>query len=182
MAGSLINKTSRYLFILCLVFSTAAAQNLSYGVAGNGFVRTETEKYQMMGTLGQYVIGSSAGDLYSMESGFWYITSPTATRVETDAVDVIPKDFHLYQNYPNPFNPSTAIEYALPSNSWVEIAIFNLLGRRVRLLADAHKNAGIHRVMWDGMDDRDLKATSGVYFCILRSGDVTLTRKLILIK
>lgn len=85
--------------------------------------------------------------------------------------------FELEQNYPNPFNPTTTIVYSLPNTGHVRLSIYNLLGQRVRVLADDIQRAGRHRVMLDG---RTLAA--GVYFYMLEFSDRMITKKLLLVK
>lgn len=85
--------------------------------------------------------------------------------------------FELEQNYPNPFNPTTTIGYALPSAGHVRLSVYNVLGQRVRVLADDIQSPGRHRVVFDG---RTLAA--GVYFYALEFGDRMITKKLLLVK
>ncbi len=88
----------------------------------------------------------------------------------------LPKTICLYQNYPNPFNPSTEIEYALPVDCWVRLAVYNLLGQKVATLLDQPQRAGYHRICWEA------NITSGVYFYRLEAGEYAATRKMILLR
>jgi len=99
-----------------------------------------------------------------------------------DGGGVVPGDFVLRQNYPNPFNPSTVIEYALPEPVQVRLEVFNLLGRRVRTLADGFRPPGQYRVVWDGTNEAGYSVASGTYFYRITSGDRIETRKLLLIR
>ncbi len=74
-----------------------------------------------------------------------------------------PTGFALFQNYPNPFNPTTAISYRLPFPSRVKIVVLNVLGQKIRTLVDAGKSAGIFTETWDGLNDRKVPVTSGIY-------------------
>lgn len=89
----------------------------------------------------------------------------------------VPGEYRLAQNYPNPFNPRTTIEYDLPARSHVRVAIYDLFGREVAVLVDGSEDAGYKSVEWNAVG-----VASGVYFCRLQAGDVTLTRKLVLMK
>ena len=102
----------------------------------------------------------------------------------TDSVDprVVPRRTHLAQNVPNPFNPTTRIAFELPRSADVELQVFNVAGRRVRTLLDDHKSAGIHEVVWDGLDDRGVAMPSGTYFYRIRVDGNRLTRKMQLLK
>ena len=93
-----------------------------------------------------------------------------------------PKFFHLYQNYPNPFNPTTTISFDLPEESRVSLTIYDITGRKIRVLADGRYPAGTHRVVWDGTDSRGQAVASGVYAYRLTAGKYMTTRKLLLIK
>ena len=92
----------------------------------------------------------------------------------------LPKDFELSQNYPNPFNPETKINYALPSESWINISIFNLLGEQVCILKDEHQNAGRYTISWDGINRNRNRVSSGVYLLRLQTDKTTLVKKMIL--
>jgi N-acetylneuraminic acid mutarotase len=89
----------------------------------------------------------------------------------------LPVAFALDQNYPNPFNPITTIIYALPNHSKVALTVFNLLGEEVTRLVEGEKEAGFHEVQFDGSN-----LESGVYFCRLRAGGFTQTRKLMILR
>ena len=55
----------------------------------------------------------------------------------------------LNQNYPNPFNPSTKISYSVPEESIVKIAVYDILGREVAILASGEKQPGYYEVDWN---------------------------------
>ncbi len=85
--------------------------------------------------------------------------------------------FRLAQNYPNPFNPTTTIEFSLPKKEYVTMEVFDLLGRRIKTLAD--------EIMSPGNYTRTFDATGlggGVYFYRLVGGTSVQTRKMLLIK
>ena len=94
----------------------------------------------------------------------------------------LPVSFALKQNYPNPFNPSTLIAYSIPRRSFVELAVFNLLGERVATLESAMRGAGEHSVVWDGRDDSGESVASGVYLYRLTAGGQAASRKMLLLK
>ena len=94
----------------------------------------------------------------------------------------LPKQYALHQNYPNPFNPSTTIRYDLPEDSYIRIAIYNILGQEIRVLVDGLELAGFRSIRWHGKDNFNRNVSAGVYFLIMDSKDFTLRRKLILLK
>ncbi|UCE18934.1 MAG: T9SS type A sorting domain-containing protein [Gemmatimonadota bacterium] len=88
-----------------------------------------------------------------------------------------PSEYYLYQNYPNPFNPETQIAFDLPQASRATITIYNLLGQIVDVLFDGEANAGRHAVMWNASE-----ISSGIYLYQLKTRDLTITKKMALIK
>jgi hypothetical protein len=90
---------------------------------------------------------------------------------------LIPDEFFLSQSYPNPFNATAMISYGLPQAAQVTIDIYDLLGRKVMTLVDEGQQAGYHQVVWNAG-----AAPSGVYFYIMKAGEFTDTKKMVLTK
>ncbi|MEX0685343.1 MAG: T9SS type A sorting domain-containing protein [Balneolales bacterium] len=90
---------------------------------------------------------------------------------------ILPAKLKLTKNYPNPFNPITKIRYELPEAGVVRLAVYDLLGREVAVLASGSREAGIHQVSWDAR-----AAASGMYIYRLEAYGRTLTGKMTLIK
>lgn len=90
---------------------------------------------------------------------------------------VLPNRLTLMQNYPNPFNPSTTIRFALPVAGNTRLSVYNITGQEVVLLANGHLTAGAHQLTFDAST-----LPSGVYFYSLRQGDMTVTKKMLLMK
>ena len=95
---------------------------------------------------------------------------------------VLPEHFSLGQNAPNPFNSSTIIPYEIATAAAAELAIYNVVGQRVRTFVLGHQSPGEYRVVWDGRDDGGRKLGSGVYLYALKSGASAAWRKAILVK
>ena len=90
----------------------------------------------------------------------------------------IPTEYEIYQNYPNPFNPVTLIKYQIPvNNNFVEIKIYNILGKEVKTLVNEVQNSGIHEVEFNASN-----LSSGVYFYTLKAGSYSATKKMIFMK
>lgn len=93
----------------------------------------------------------------------------------------LPGKYELFQNYPNPFNPSTTIKFSLPERSFVQLKIYDMLGREVASLINNELSDGIHEVEFnaDGL-------SSGLYFyeinAVSKGGNFTSTNKMILMK
>ena len=94
-----------------------------------------------------------------------------------------PREFALHQNFPNPFNPDTTIKYDLAESADVTLQIYNVLGQVVRtLVASEAQNAGRYQIRWNGMDDRGVSVSSGIYFYRISAGEFQNVRKLMLLK
>ena len=104
----------------------------------------------------------------------WYQNS--TVDIDEDNVSV-PRSFSLKQNYPNPFNASTSIEYVLPEQTNVTIAIYDILGRNVLTLLEENQWAGYHSVTWNAHD-----FSSGIYFYRLQADDYIESRRMLLLK
>jgi len=89
----------------------------------------------------------------------------------------IPVNYSLSQNYPNPFNPATKISFALPKAGYVELKVYDILGREAATIVSDFKQAGKHTVDFDASS-----LASGVYIYTIRSGDFMDTKKMVLIK
>ena len=92
------------------------------------------------------------------------------------------KSFKLSQNYPNPFNPSTCIEYEIYKPGKVEISIFDLNGRLINTLIQENQPPGRHKVIWDGLDKSGRKVVTGFYIYTINFDNLTLSKKMVLIK
>ncbi|MGH7493218.1 MAG: hypothetical protein ACREOO_12595 [bacterium] len=96
-----------------------------------------------------------------------------ATHVESgDDSFAGPREFRLSQNHPNPFRSSAALSvftFALPVDSNVRVEIFNVLGERVALLAEARFARGEHRIAWHGLEQQGRPVGSGIYFCRMQA-------------
>ncbi|MGA2625012.1 MAG: FlgD immunoglobulin-like domain containing protein [Bacteroidota bacterium] len=75
-----------------------------------------------------------------------------------------PSSFSLHQNYPNPFNPTTNIDFAIAKSVMAEIAVYDVLGRKVSTLVSGQLAPGTYTTQWNGTDGRGVAAGSGVYF------------------
>ena len=115
-------------------------------------------------------------------SDFSNESTVTLVNIDDDQ-ELIPNNFELYLNYPNPFNPGTNINFAIPSESYVKLTIYNALGEVVTEIINGYLNAGFHEVYFDSKN-----LSSGVYFYSLDASTFTETksfhsvRKMLLIK
>lgn len=174
----------------CIDTSTASIfgvqtmlKQLYYSIGGGAFYYSTGRYY--LEKFGLYSIGSSSGSTaYSASSNLTLIgcvidnvsygdTSLTNITINSMLVN----DFKLHKNYPNPFNPVTNIKFQLPKSSFVNLQIYDLIGREVKTLLSENLNGGEYNVEWDASN-----FSSGVYFFVLRIDDFSQTRKMVLIK
>ena len=95
----------------------------------------------------------------------------------------VPVEFALNQNYPNPFNPSTMIRYQLPEQTMVTIAIYDLMGRKVRTLIPGETQlAGYRQVIWNATNDYGQPVSAGMYIYTIQAGEFRQTKKMVLMK
>jgi hypothetical protein len=95
---------------------------------------------------------------------------------------MVPQHFVLGQNYPNPFNPETHISYTLDDRDAVSLIIYNCIGQKVRLLVNGPQAPGTYTVTWDGCDDQGRLVPTGTYFYRITVGDVSETKKMVMLK
>jgi len=128
-------------------------------------------------------------DVWSSD-GFEYVPSSSGPRTIT--VDVsellgidgasLPKEFALHNNYPNPFNPVTNILYDIPEVTDVTLEIYNVMGQRVRTLAQGSHEAGRYQIVWNATNDFGQALSSGMYIYRIQAGDFVSVKKLVLMK
>lgn len=84
--------------------------------------------------------------------------------------------------YPNPGRPGTRIGYVMPAAGALQVAVYDLSGRRLRRLADGTAAAGAGGVAWDGRDDKGDHLPAGVYLCRIAALGQVATAKLVLLE
>ncbi len=99
-----------------------------------------------------------------------------------DGESEVPGTFRLGQNYPNPFNPSTTIELEVFESGPVEIAVYNILGQRLKTITQGVLSAGTYAFEWDGRDATGASAASGLYLYRASAGGTVQTRSMTLLK
>ena len=96
--------------------------------------------------------------------------------------EIVPKRVALYQNYPNPFNAVTTVSFALPEASNVELAVYDISGRRMALIERGREEEGVVNRSWNGKDDHGRPLASGVYFLRLRAETSEAVRKIVILR
>lgn len=83
---------------------------------------------------------------------------------------------------PNPFMGGTSLALSLPRDTDVNVAIYDVAGRRVRTLMSGTLTRGIHEIAWDGLDRSGAKVSNGVYFYRVKAGEVEQLRTAVLLR
>ncbi len=96
--------------------------------------------------------------------------------------NILPTVYSLRQNYPNPFNPNTTIEYDLPEDSHVTLAIFNTLGQVIKVLHQGEQPSGKYQISWDGTNSSGQFVAAGIYVYQLAAENFSQTRKMLYLK
>ena len=132
------------------------------------FVGTDTLKYSVTDCFG------------GVDSAMVLIQVGDATMIEGE--DRIPHAARLYPPAPNPFNPVTRIRFDLPVAGEATVEVFDVRGRRIRVLSDGFHEAGVFAKDWKGLNEAGRAAPSGVYFIRLEAERITETEKVILLR
>ena len=127
------------------------------------------------------VMGSATSQARVAYADSEIFTIDTLTAVD-DPSGSLPQATRLASIYPNPFNPATTIAFDLAKDSHVELAIFDVRGRLVAIVASGPMTAGRHQAIWYGTDRDGRGVSSGTYFCRHVAGGETQTMKLLLAK
>jgi hypothetical protein len=89
----------------------------------------------------------------------------------------IPSSFELQQNYPNPFNPTTKINFTIPQSGNFTLKVFNVLGQEVATLVNGQMQPGTFSATFDAS-----KLSSGMYIYRLNGENISLSKKMMLVK
>jgi len=97
--------------------------------------------------------------------------------LEQKEQEYLPEDFALHPNYPNPFNSATNIRYSLPVEQEVRLEIYDVIGRRVKVLVNEEKPAGWHTMQFDAS-----RLASGVYVYRMTTENNVSSQKMTILK
>jgi TQXA domain-containing protein len=104
-------------------------------------------------------------------------TGIIANSVGVTGNEITVTDYSLSQNYPNPFNPVTTISFSIPKQDFVNLKVFNVLGKEVATLVNDVKSSGIYEVSFDAS-----ALSSGVYFYKLETSTFSEVRRMVVMK
>jgi len=116
-------------------------------------------------------LGASLSDIGA------YGGSDSLTSDIDDIASQIPAQISLAQNYPNPFNPFTSITFSIHEPQYINLRVYDILGREIETLLDGYYQSGSYNLRFDGS-----AFASGLYFYSLRAGDVTISKQMMLLK
>jgi subtilisin-like proprotein convertase family protein len=117
---------------------------------------------------------------------FWY-----SWRIEVIGTPIVglaeekgplPTEFEFSGVYPNPFNSTVSLEYGLPKPSEVIFTVYDVQGRKVKVIKCGSMSAGYHNVIWDGANSGGAPVASGVYFIRIAADRRKFTRNAVMLK
>ena len=180
----MLNKTLSILFLLLLEVASTMLLVRPAGAAVVWGTVVDTEGAPVVGAIVEFAPMADTAQVFSARTGtdgsYSILLESASTAVEEGGTPSRPEDFQLLQNYPNPFNSSTLIHYHLTAPGRVELAIYNVLGHKVRTLADTYQEAGRYSVEWEGRDGRGTGLSAGVYIYRLRAAGFAVSARMTL--
>lgn len=109
-------------------------------------------------------------------------TNPAQPSVSRETAALPATAFRLEPGYPNPFSETVTLSYTLPHTVPLELAVYDVLGRKVRVLAQTEQAAGTHQVQWDGEDAQGRLLAHGTYFIRMQAHTQVYTQEVLLIR
>jgi hypothetical protein len=116
-----------------------------------------------------------------------FFETPASAKEAAVALRPMPDKFSLLANFPNPFNPETWIPFELSESAEVQISIYDVSGRLVRIIDLGHKPIGAYTsrntaAYWDGKNSIGEVVSSGIYLYTIQAGNFTATRKMLVVR
>ena len=137
------------------------------------------EVYIGSGSWGRayYKIRAKIDDLKSDYSNYKYINFQGIQKplVQNSEIVEVP-EFKLYTNYPNPFNPSTKISFDIPEKTHVDLAVYDIQGKKVVTLVNELLESGNYAIEFNSGH-----LPSGTYLYKIVAGEFSESRKMILV-
>ena len=112
-----------------------------------------------------------------------YATELAVLGFEPTAVALLPAPtVFLSPSWPNPFRGSTTLPIQLTAPASVSVGVYDIRGRRVRLMRLGALSPGAHQAVWDGTDESGIAVANGTYYCRLESNAVQPARAVTLLR
>ena len=128
-------------------------------------------------TVNGLVRGGTSGNRPGTDTTYVYVVSSEPLSDAKDELNSNPNEFKLEQNYPNPFNPTTSMQYSISNRQFVTLKVYDILGEEVSTLVNEEKPAGEYEIEFNAYG-----LPSGIYFYNLTAGNMSKTKKLVLMK
>jgi len=129
--------------------------------------------------LGNYALGVTGIQDFHQGMMMYY----TAYDVVSTTLDNnMPLEFEVYPAYPNPFNPVTTIGYYLPNKGSVNITIYDMMGREIKVLQSGIQTPGHSKVQWNATNNKGQPVSAGVYLYQINIDGTMDTKKMVLLK
>ncbi len=171
------------------IFGNVAAQSSNViSAISNGFQNSQRLNLKVYLDIGKYdipqliplvrnlrsILQSKGYDMIYAEYpeghswGFWrahiddylkFFFPRLSTGVKEDNGNLVPQKIKLYQNYPNPFNNSSKINFDLFEDGYLEIKLFDTLGKEIKEIIRKNFSKGFYQI-----EISEFGLTSGVYF------------------
>jgi len=138
---------------------------------GYGLQQTSDSGFVIIGIR----FGFNWDDIYIIKTDKFGNTSPYIGIRPTS--EELPVEYKLYQNYPNPLNSRTVIKYQIPQSGYVELTLYDVLGREAKVLVREFQEKGLHQATLNAGN-----LSSGLYFYKIVAEKFSDSRKLIVIK
>ncbi|MBI4725681.1 Ig-like domain-containing protein [candidate division TA06 bacterium] len=132
--------------------------------------------YTLVYTTGTDLAGNP---LAVLPDSFMFTTMPTGVEGKPGGVK---PGFFLSPVAPNPVMASAEFRFGLAQDQQVSLEIYNVLGQKVKTLAEGRLASGSQTVKWNGRDENGRNVPSGVYVYRLKAGDNTSTRRFTVIR
>ena len=126
--------------------------------------------------IGLYEINWEGGEMILLGCIINGIQYGIIVNVEEQNIQANGIDYNL-SNYPNPFNSQTTIRYYIPTSSYINLSIFDILGRKTKEIFKGEELSGYHTKNWIPQNE-----SSGIYLVVLRTEETQLINKIIYLK
>ncbi len=140
-------------------------------------VGTLDHEFESIQLFNWWVEAISGEDTVTCDDTWSFLLEPV-DNVDTEHLTAIPSTFSLSNPYPNPFNSEVKISFSIPTDRFVSLSIYDLLGREVEKIVQGRLEAGWHNIQWRAGNT----LTSGIYLIALEDGNTQHTSKVIYLK
>ena len=137
----------------------------------SGFTNAQAQGYWVLRIYDKNA--GNTGTLLNWSLKIKYSSPVSVNQIESSVAD----KYELMHNYPNPFNPVTTIKYSIPERSFVNIKVYDMLGKEIAKLVNEEKTQGVYSVNFDAS-----ALPTGIYFYRIQTEKFSSTKKMILIK